>query len=92
MASLWIQTKSAKAPQKILGHLSMSAAQIHLTAFVDRYLQEKAGRSVRWVSGLDAVMLDSKGGVFANVYVEPISPPTIPDPGDKRRTAMQGDA
>lgn len=47
MASLWIQTKSAKAPEKILGHLSMIAAQSHLAAFVDRYLQEKAGRSVR---------------------------------------------
>lgn len=89
MASLWIQTKSCKEPSKLVGRMIQQEAKRQLDVFVARYL-DKPGRSAKWVSGLDAVLLNSKGGLFANVYVEPMSPPSIPGIGETRRTAKGG--
>lgn len=85
MASLWIQTKSAKEPVKLLGHLTIPDALRHYNEFVAAYVAKKPGRAYRPYSGMESVLFDSTGGIFANLYVEPMSPPSKPEPGERRR-------
>lgn len=92
MASIWIQTAGSKRPAKLAAGLAPATAQAQLAAMLLRYVQEKPGRKVTRVSGLDAILLDSKGRVYANLYVEPLSPPSAPEPGDFRRVTPQGGA
>lgn len=90
MASVWIQTVGGPEPAKLHGGLSLEAAQAQLAQMVRLYVQQKAGRKATRVSSLDALLFDSKGRIFANVYVEPLSPPTQPEPGELRRSVTNG--
>lgn len=85
MASLWIQTVSAKEPVKLLGGLPLKDAVRHYDQFVAAYVAKKPGRAYKPYSGMEAILYDSKGAIFANLYVEPMSPPSKPEPGEPRR-------
>lgn len=86
MASLWMQNKGATKPKKLIGGLSLDTATRQFEMTVKKYVAEKPGRKAH-VSGMDALLFDSKGRMLGNLFIEPLSPPSQPGPGEKHREA-----
>lgn len=85
MASVWFETKNGGKPVKLAGNLSPKAAAAGFDDFVKRYLAEKPTRKAVPYHRLEALLFDSKGDLFGLVWVELMSPPSAPEPGQPKR-------
>lgn len=84
MASLWRQFKG-DAPKKLLGNLTMAGAQSAMTDYAKRWtsVEKKTKVDPSPQNGME-ILLYRQGALVGIAWIEPISPPTKPDPGDSR--------
>jgi hypothetical protein len=85
MASIWVETKDGGTATRLEGRLHPKVASAKFQQFVQRYLHGKAGRKARFYHAHEALLFDSKGGLFGLVWVEFMSPPSAPEPGQPKR-------
>lgn len=86
MASVWIETRKKRQAVKLAGHRSPEAATELLRQWVVLYLGGHNKRSVRSYTPTDVLLIDSKGQTFGLIWVEMMSPPSAPEPGQPKRT------
>ena len=82
MASIWAETKGG-SPIRIKRHLSQKTAMETLRTLLDKWVSDAEDNRWRNAEAL-TWLLYSKNGLEGCFYIEPMSPPTIPDPGDTR--------
>jgi spore maturation protein SpmB len=84
MASVWIES-SRTAPIKLRGHLSGSAACAFAADVAKRWALDKPKRHALEVYGLTIGLFENSRMVGV-VFIEPMSPPSSPEPGQPLRT------
>lgn len=82
MASVWVHGTTVP-PKKVAGHLPLKVA---ITRFERMLADWKAqGGSAKRIDAMEAVLFDANGKLSIGLYVEPMSPPSAPEPGQPRR-------
>lgn len=84
MASIWMQKKGHARPRKLAGHMDPASATFRLRALEAQWAARGTGRRITRVDGLSTLLYDEKGSLCGLLYLEPMSPPTLPDKGDTR--------
>jgi len=84
MASVWLEASKGK-PRKLRGHLSSNEACAFATEVSHKWAQEKPKRHILEVYGLTIGLFDNSRMVGI-VFVEPMSPPSSPEPGQPHRS------
>ncbi|CAB4180030.1 hypothetical protein UFOVP1040_25 [uncultured Caudovirales phage] len=88
MASIWRQFKG-EPPKKLQGHIGQAkVATSLLVDYARRWAAEAAGTKAKKCpqNGMEYLLYGADGELRGSVWIEPISPPTKPDPGDSRVT------
>lgn len=81
MASVWVHDR--RRARKLKGQLSPRQAMTRFQAMV-REWRERGG-SVSLLDGMEALMFAPDGKLVCGLYVELLSPPTAPEPGQPKR-------
>lgn len=84
MASVWSEARG-EAPKKLIGRVPTEAAVKVLKGLANDWKQQGDAYSYKPVAGMTILlMIDST--VVGSLFIEPISPPSKPDPGETYRT------
>lgn len=85
MASVWLHSAGAKQPDKIAGRLDPKQAVEKMNAWRRAWRAQGKNRHTRQFCGLEFLLFDG-GKLAGSIFVELLSPPSIPDRGEHRRT------
>lgn len=85
MASVWIQPHRGGEPRKLCGHLSTDGAIKFVRDVTSQWVVERPDRRVKEVYGMTAGLFQAQQMVGI-VWIEPMSPPSAPEPGQPIRT------
>lgn len=83
MASVWVYDR--KERDKIRGHMAPKSAVKLMEKMLAQW-HSKGGTHKR-VDAFDALLYDAKGKLRCGLFVEVMSPPTAPEPGQPKRKA-----
>jgi len=84
MASVWVEV-SKRGPRKLRGHLSGDEACAFAADVSQKWVGEKPRRHAHPIYGL-TIGLFENSQMVAIVFIEPMSPPSRPEPGQPLRT------